>query len=876
MPQSKRSHKQKRQKKVSISAPEKGVEEDQVQSLPITPTSDTATANAKPTAAVPFLLSSEANRVGTQIIPQKPENETTISDVVDHVSTRTQHHTPSIANTYTVEKITIRKTTATNNQKNEYTCGTTAAGVSGCISNTCDSNMADDQSVLIMEENMKRFKRVCREMQRIANTTALGAAQQQREDENNAATKTIHNGPSHSDFTRGFHTNNATAASNRHDNNAIISAPLQSQQYQESSRNKKKKTKIDNCITTIPGSSSSIDADRQLSIQAPILKTCTTVVIPQELFSDDANLHSVITQAVQSNSVTSSPANQLAVIVTSTSATGCDGGHAQHEATATTLSQPKDELQITTVADESTNSHGPHYPHQPSADNTIIVYRSPVTVSLDKYASRVVTMRECSLQLWSLYNALCISAGKKTMARSARRRCATPANRIKGMNNFIKTILLNKFGWRQQQYALCTAPSSLTTPASSFLSVQTTTPTGLQTVNNDKNRNNGLTVLDLGCGRGQDVYKLEYINPARVLFVDLSDQCLRLAERRWRKNISPYHASFVQADFTVPAFLDNTQIMFYKHVQTKSLGKMIDICHCCPPPHYNNDNVRIDRGVRNSSENVTEPTRTPSNTTSSLLVAAAPASSFQQKNQEQHAIGNTIGPRYVNDKHAAIVLSSQMMHHPHSSSLRTSLSASKQHQGIFDLISCQFAAQYAADSLNTLRAFMANISYYLKPQGVFVGVVPDADRIGRLIRQHDGNWVGPHCAISLQRPSDLPYMCGDSQTHRKSTTDDHVVASADNNHNFHIPTGICYRFAMEDTLRCYEYTIQMDDMIRIAEENKLRLLLSEPAPQFARREMADPSNRHVLRRMGLARNLLSREEWDVIAMYRVFVFEKQE
>lgn len=62
-------------------------------------------------------------------------------------------------------------------------------------------------------------------------------------------------------------------------------------------------------------------------------------------------------------------------------------------------------------------------------------------------------------------------------------------------------------------------------------------------------------VMDLGCGRGQDVAKLAYARPRFVLFVDASESALAEAERRWRRTRFAFPAAFVQDDFCSAAGL---------------------------------------------------------------------------------------------------------------------------------------------------------------------------------------------------------------------------------------------------------------------------------------------------------------------------------
>jgi mRNA (guanine-N7-)-methyltransferase len=110
-------------------------------------------------------------------------------------------------------------------------------------------------------------------------------------------------------------------------------------------------------------------------------------------------------------------------------------------------------------------------------------------------------------------------------------------------------------------------------------------------------------LLDLGCGRGQDMYKLQYAKPDTVLFVDISERSLYEAERRWRKNKYPFPATFVQEDFCSPKFLQDRDVIVYQENQTRRKGEqrtptkgrilctrgaheMVDVVSCQFAAHY--------------------------------------------------------------------------------------------------------------------------------------------------------------------------------------------------------------------------------------------------------------------------------------------------
>jgi mRNA (guanine-N7-)-methyltransferase len=48
---------------------------------------------------------------------------------------------------------------------------------------------------------------------------------------------------------------------------------------------------------------------------------------------------------------------------------------------------------------------------------------------------------------------------------------------------------------------------------------------------------------------------------------------------------------------------------------------------------------------------------------------------------------------------------------------------------VFDLVSCQFAFHYCAESESKARKAVENVASVLKPGGHFIGTVPDAYRI---------------------------------------------------------------------------------------------------------------------------------------------------
>ncbi|ATE82146.1 mRNA cap guanine-N7 methyltransferase [Pandoravirus salinus] len=81
-------------------------------------------------------------------------------------------------------------------------------------------------------------------------------------------------------------------------------------------------------------------------------------------------------------------------------------------------------------------------------------------------------------------------------------------------------------------------------------------------------------VMDLGCGRGQDVAKLAYARPRHVLFVDASESALAEAERRWRRARFAFPAAFVQDDFCAPdGLLAGRRVVVYRDDPQRAPGQ---------------------------------------------------------------------------------------------------------------------------------------------------------------------------------------------------------------------------------------------------------------------------------------------------------------
>jgi mRNA (guanine-N7-)-methyltransferase len=68
-------------------------------------------------------------------------------------------------------------------------------------------------------------------------------------------------------------------------------------------------------------------------------------------------------------------------------------------------------------------------------------------------------------------------------------------------------------------------------------------------------------------------------------------------------------------------------------------------------------------------------------------------------------------------------------------------------KGPFDVATCMFAAQYFYRSMETLDAFLENVSANLRDGGYFIGTVPDGKRILKLLNQKDA-YESPYLRIT--------------------------------------------------------------------------------------------------------------------------------
>ena len=165
----------------------------------------------------------------------------------------------------------------------------------------------------------------------------------------------------------------------------------------------------------------------------------------------------------------------------------------------------------------------------------------------------------------------------------------------------------------------------------------------------------------------------------------------------------------------------------------------------------------------------------------------------------------------------------------------------------FDLVSCQFAFHYAFETEQRLRTALSNLTNRLEPGGYFLGTIPNALRLVRLIRSVPGNtWSNSICKLEFD-----PSMDKDC-----------------------FPEfGARYSFTLADAVDSVpEYLVHPAVFERVAAEYGLELVLRKELPDWKRDYCKDPRFEDLLRIMRV--NRLSPDEWQAASLYVVFCFRK--
>ncbi|XP_059591645.1 mRNA cap guanine-N7 methyltransferase 1 isoform X1 [Vitis vinifera] len=175
----------------------------------------------------------------------------------------------------------------------------------------------------------------------------------------------------------------------------------------------------------------------------------------------------------------------------------------------------------------------------------------------------------------------------------------------------------------------------------------------------------------------------------------------------------------------------------------------------------------------------------------------------------------------------------------------------------FDICSCQFAMHYSWSTEARARRALANVSALLRPGGIFIGTMPDANVIIKKLREAEGLAIG-NSVYWIRFDEDF------SKKKFKTSS----------------PFGIKYKFHLEDAVDCPEWIVPFHVFKSLAEEYDLDLVLVKNSHEFVDEYLKKPEFVELMRRLGALgdgnqdQTTLSQDEWEVAYLYLAFVLRK--
>ncbi|XP_038898964.1 mRNA cap guanine-N7 methyltransferase 1 [Benincasa hispida] len=176
----------------------------------------------------------------------------------------------------------------------------------------------------------------------------------------------------------------------------------------------------------------------------------------------------------------------------------------------------------------------------------------------------------------------------------------------------------------------------------------------------------------------------------------------------------------------------------------------------------------------------------------------------------------------------------------------------------FDICSCQFALHYSWSTEARARRALANISALLRPGGILIGTMPDANVIVKKLREAQGLMFG----------NSVYWIRFDEEY-------------AEKKFNASSPFGIKYLFHLEDAVDCPEWIVPFHVFKSLAEEYDLELVFVKNSHEFVHEYLKKPVFVDLMRRLGALgdgnqdQSTLSPDEWEVAYLYLSFVLRKR-
>nr|XP_025604975.1 mRNA cap guanine-N7 methyltransferase 1 isoform X3 [Arachis hypogaea] len=177
----------------------------------------------------------------------------------------------------------------------------------------------------------------------------------------------------------------------------------------------------------------------------------------------------------------------------------------------------------------------------------------------------------------------------------------------------------------------------------------------------------------------------------------------------------------------------------------------------------------------------------------------------------------------------------------------------------FDICSCQFALHYSWSTEARARQALANVSALLRPGGIFIGTMPDANVIIKKLREAEGLAFGN--SVYWVRFDEV-------------FSDKKFKSSS--------PFGIKYTFHLEDAVDCPEWIVPFHVFKSLAEEYDFELIFAKNSHEFVHEYLKKPEFVELMQRLGALgdgnqdKSTLSADEWEAAYLYMSFVLRKRD
>lgn len=254
-------------------------------------------------------------------------------------------------------------------------------------------------------------------------------------------------------------------------------------------------------------------------------------------------------------------------------------------------------------------------------------------------------------------------------------------------------------------------------------------------------------IMDLACGKGHDVYKLEFCRPRYVLFIDKDAMALEEARKRWKRCTRRYEALFIQADFLSSHFTEDV-------VRAMGYGSVISPCTAETITLLDPSLTPLQQYTMSSSNESVISHHPVSMTTMDAYCTATTLHHSPSTYQGQCAIHNV-------STNSDVVDSNQIMQSP-STMLWWRKKWGCKHT--VNLISCQFAMHHTAASIQDVDTFMRNVVPWLEPGGLFIGTLLDAEQVASKMMQEGvvkmDDASSPATEYTIKKSSDQVTTCG--------------------------------------------------------------------------------------------------------------------